>query len=212
MADLFYRQPVKNVQIIALGQHVTYWNYLGWRDVFSADNFTHRQKEYSSHFSLRSIYTPQMVVDGRYQFVGHNRKQALQSIRQAAQKTEFAKIISCFVHKKNKVRGLAKIQVANQTTSLLYTTANLYFAIAQKRLTTHIKSGENASRHLHYGSVVRSLAKVAQWRLGGKKKRWFKKPFFLQAGWKKSRLMYVAFLQSTHNGHVLTSRTCKTSF
>src|SRR2546423_497633 len=36
-------QPVAGVEVIALEQHVDYWNRLGWADPFSAPEFSARQ-------------------------------------------------------------------------------------------------------------------------------------------------------------------------
>src|SRR5277367_4354077 len=60
--------------IVGISEHVSYWNGLGWKDPFSSDLYTGRQNEYGSHFGLESVYTPQMVVNGREQFVGSNRR------------------------------------------------------------------------------------------------------------------------------------------
>jgi hypothetical protein len=56
--------------IVGISEHVTYWNDLGWRDPFSAPEFTERQNVYASRLSPEGPYTPQMVVNGREQFVG----------------------------------------------------------------------------------------------------------------------------------------------
>ena len=64
--------------IVGISEHVSYWNGLGWKDPFSSDLYTGRQSDYSSHFGLGSVYTPQMVVNGREQFVGSDRR-ALQA-------------------------------------------------------------------------------------------------------------------------------------
>ncbi len=36
LAGLARVQPVESVEIIALGFHVTYWDYLGWKDPYAA--------------------------------------------------------------------------------------------------------------------------------------------------------------------------------
>jgi hypothetical protein len=63
LARLEEKQPVAGAEIIALGQHVDYWDTLGWRDLFSSPQFTARQQRYAGAFRKESAYTPQMVVD-----------------------------------------------------------------------------------------------------------------------------------------------------
>src|SRR5580704_5019708 len=67
------RQTEDGQLIVGISEHVTYWNNLGWRDPFSADQYTERQNAYRTRFGLESVYTPQMVVNGREQFVGSDR-------------------------------------------------------------------------------------------------------------------------------------------
>ena len=50
--------------MIALSEHVTYWDHQGWKDPFGSPQFTTRQQEYGRRFNLDSIYTPQLVIDG----------------------------------------------------------------------------------------------------------------------------------------------------
>src|SRR5579863_7516870 len=57
-------QPVAGVEVIALSEHVDYWNRLGWKDRFSSALFSGRQEDYGKIFRLESVYTPQMVVNG----------------------------------------------------------------------------------------------------------------------------------------------------
>jgi hypothetical protein len=58
--------------IVGISEHVTYWNNLGWKDPYSAQVFTDRQSVYASRLSPEGSYTPQMIVNGRDQFVGGN--------------------------------------------------------------------------------------------------------------------------------------------
>ena len=80
LQSLVDAQPIDGAQIIGLGHHVDYWDRLGWRDKFSSGASTARQQRYARTFNVDSIYTPQMVVDGRDEFVGSNRSAAWQAI------------------------------------------------------------------------------------------------------------------------------------
>nr|MBA2527451.1 DUF1223 domain-containing protein [Pyrinomonadaceae bacterium] len=84
LARLEQSPPVPGVEVIALSQHVDYWNRLGWADPFSSPQFSDRQKGYAQAFRQPRIYTPQMVVDGRAEFVGSDARRAREEIAKAA--------------------------------------------------------------------------------------------------------------------------------
>lgn len=50
---------------IPLAFHVNYWDFIGWKDVFAQEKFTDRQRNYSSIWNLRSVYTPQFIVNAK---------------------------------------------------------------------------------------------------------------------------------------------------
>jgi hypothetical protein len=56
--------------VIALGLHVDYWDYLGWQDMFANAAYSTRQRNYARAAGKSMVYTPQMVVGGREMVVG----------------------------------------------------------------------------------------------------------------------------------------------
>ena len=80
--------PVPGAEIIALSEHVDYWNYIGWSDPFSSGAYSERQQAYAQAMRLTGgrgdVYTPQMVVDGQFEFIGGNTAKAREAIAQAA--------------------------------------------------------------------------------------------------------------------------------
>ena len=72
--ELLAEMSDKDTNILLLSYHVDYWNRLGWVDTFSYKSFTERQYKYGNVFGLQSVYTPQAVINGRYETVGSNRK------------------------------------------------------------------------------------------------------------------------------------------
>src|SRR5271169_3144145 len=77
-------QPVSGAELIVLSEHVDYWNDIGWKDPYSSREYSERQSAYAAQFGLGSIYTPQMVVDGHFEFVGSDERRASQTIKEAA--------------------------------------------------------------------------------------------------------------------------------
>lgn len=77
-------QPVSAVELIVLSEHVDYWNYIGWKDLYSSSEFSDRQRDYSGWFGRGSVYTPQMVVDGHLELVGSDEQRAILAIESAA--------------------------------------------------------------------------------------------------------------------------------
>src|SRR2546423_1882541 len=65
LARLVREQSVQGVEILALSEHVDYWDSLGWRDPYSSPIFTERQQGYASRLRRGNIYTPQAAVRGR---------------------------------------------------------------------------------------------------------------------------------------------------
>ena len=64
LVQLSQQQAKDGTQLILMGEHVDYWNYIGWTDRFSAKQFSQRQSEYASALHAQ-VYTPQMVIDGQ---------------------------------------------------------------------------------------------------------------------------------------------------
>ena len=72
-ADRLLTEYARRPGIVALAYHVDYWDYIGWRDTLSSRKNTERQRDYARSFGTGSIYTPQMVVNGRHDVVGSRR-------------------------------------------------------------------------------------------------------------------------------------------
>src|ERR1700719_2218838 len=76
-------QPVNGAELIVLSEHVDYWNDIGWKDPYSSHEYSERQSAYAAQFGLRSIYTPQMIVDGHFEFVGSDERRSKEAIANA---------------------------------------------------------------------------------------------------------------------------------
>ena len=60
-----WASTLKGGNAVVQAFHVGYWDYIGWVDRFAAPAYTQRQREVAAKNKLRSIYTPQAVLDGK---------------------------------------------------------------------------------------------------------------------------------------------------
>lgn len=73
-AETYLGELARRSDVLALAFHVDYWDDLGWRDRFELTQAAERQRTYAHALRLSSVYTPQVVIDGRADFVGSDRK------------------------------------------------------------------------------------------------------------------------------------------
>ena len=69
-ADAALAEFAADPDILALGYHVDYWDYLGWKDTLASADNTARQRAYARTLGNRSVYTPQAIVNGRDHLTG----------------------------------------------------------------------------------------------------------------------------------------------
>lgn len=203
LARLQQAQPIPAADILALEEHVDYWDSLGWHDRFSSQQFSARQTAYIERLRLSSEYTPQMIVDGTDQFAGSDVVHALRAIAQAAGTPKLALSLSPLAFDRDHIAGA--VRVPRSTTSLrrfaAARRADVYAAVVQSMASTQVLAGENGGRTLHHVSVVRemqrigSLAQAASTRL----------KFSLNApkDAASADLRIVVFIQSTGQGAIL---------
>jgi hypothetical protein len=155
---LVAEQPVPGVQVIALGEHVDYWNYLGWRDRFSSKQYSDRQIRYRADaFPDSAVYTPQVVVDGSIEAVGSDEDAVRRAIVRAAREPKAAVHVDA-----RHADGSLAIDVDIPESILLSRPADVLLAVIEHGLSTAVTRGENAHRVLSHGPVVRRLDKIAR--------------------------------------------------
>jgi hypothetical protein len=193
------KQPVAGAELIVLSEHVDYWDRLGWRDPFSSPQYTARQQEYASKFSRDGVYTPQLVVDGRFGFVGSDGREATLAIQRAMREQKIGIAISHVAHDGNHVTAHIESSASEQSTK--GAKAVLYLAVADNRAESHVTRGENGGRNLAHVGVARVLRQVGTIDLEST----FAKDVTLsiQPGALPNGMRLVAFIQDPRSGHVL---------
>ena len=207
LSNLEKEQSVPGADIIVLSQHVDYWNQLGWRDPYSSAEFSARQSNYAGVFGRNGVYTPQMIVDGRLEFVGSNSTKALEAITQATRFPK-AKIRIDLVHNldKRQDRSLQfAVQIENIPAISKGDTAEVLLAITESDLSSSVATGENAGRNLRHTAVVRRLDSVAI--IGGlsNERSFTTTAATIPNTWRREKLRAVVFVQERLSRHVLGS-------
>ncbi|HEX6103893.1 MAG TPA: DUF1223 domain-containing protein [Alphaproteobacteria bacterium] len=152
-ADAFLGELAQRRDVIALAFHIDYWDYIGWKDPFASPDFTKRQRGYAGALGLRSVYTPQMVIDGRVDAVGSHRTRVEELIRKSSFVSKLAATLE-------PAAGRAKLILPE---ARLERPATIWLAIYDREERTKVKRGENAGHTLSDYNIVRALREVATW-------------------------------------------------
>ncbi len=153
-ADRILGHLADREDVVALGFHVNYWDRLGWPDPFATQAGTDRQYAYSPALGRRNVYTPQMVVDGRYDVVGFDAERIKLAIAQA----EAMSASRLAVGLEWRGSGLLTYSLPAGEGE-----ARVHLVRFARKLDQDIERGENAGRHLSYSNVVREIVQIAEW-------------------------------------------------
>ena len=200
LKELSEQQRVTGVQIIALEEHVDYWNHLGWRDPYSTAEFSQRQSDYAQVFGTDSVYTPQMVVDGQSEFVGSRSLAAREAIEKAANlpKADISLVASANA---SPGKPAVEVQIKNLDGISQHAETEVWVAVTEKGLQTDVKAGENSGETLKHAAVVRSLKKIDTVRdpIGYQHQI----QLVIHPGWKEENLAVVAFLAEKRSHKII---------
>jgi hypothetical protein len=198
LSNLGRTQPVHGADIIVLEEHVDYWDRLGWKDPFSSAAVTARQNEYGEVFGGNQVYTPQMIVDGRMEFVGSSDAAALQAIRAASQAPKPTIQLSW-----EKDDTLA-IHIEPLNIAVKRDGQQIFLVVAENMLHSDVKRGENAGRALEHNGVVRQLLPL--WKVDAAPAG-FSSSIAIHSSreWNRANLRAVVFVQEPRSRHVLAA-------
>jgi len=152
-------QPVPGANLVVLSEHVDYWNRLGWKDPYSSSQYSERQSDFGRQFSLDSVYTPQMVVDGSYQFVGSDSSGAVRAIKAAAKEEKIPVTLSS-VHFDGHDKVTVHIETGAPPSTLSGKSLKVFLVAADDSDESQVSRGENAGRSLRHVGVARTFAAV----------------------------------------------------
>lgn len=205
LVRLQQEQSVTGAQIIALEEHVDYWNDLGWNDPFSSNEFTERQQHYAEFFRHGGPYTPQMVVDGQFEFVGSRSDEARKSITAAA----VAPRANVKVVRNSAAPDGKEWDVNVGTLPSVNDAAEVWLAVTETGLHSNVEAGENSGRDLVHAAVVRQLIKLGDANAHNENAYSGTARIALQSNWNKANLHVVAFVQEKKSRRIVGANSAK---
>ena len=185
-------QPIPGAHLIVMEEHVDYWDEQGWKDPFSSHEITLRQVDYTERLHVREPYTPEMVVDGAFEFTGNDRMRAAEALKKAVALPTVSVRISSIAVENGKLR-------AHIDTDSVPEKADVMVALVLDHAESQVLRGENVGHHLDHVAVLANLSKVGK----ADKGRPFSKDISLGSRALAQPCRLVTFLQESGQGRIV---------
>lgn len=156
LADAIFADLVKRGDLVALAYHVDYWDYLGWQDTLASPDNTQRQYDYAKSFGANSVYTPQVVINGRTHVKGSNSTAITDTLDNFAKSGEGMSVDIKVMRASDSV----VIDAGEGTGEDQGRVVLVHFNPAQ--LVT-IERGENTGKTITYWNSVTAIQTVGMW-------------------------------------------------
>lgn len=141
--------------VIALTYAVDYWDYLGWPDTFARPEFAERQRAYQTALRLRSVYTPQIVIDGRRQISGARPPEVQLAVDEEAARRVFPPQIEFRASGERVGVGSGRAPAGGaEVWAVTYTSGPQMVEVG---------GGDNRGQTVRHVNVVRDLRRLGEW-------------------------------------------------
>ena len=201
-------QKYASRKIIPLSFHVDYWDYIGWPDRFAKKQYTQRQRRVASVNRLNTIYTPQVVINGRdfrYWSWGSRIKSKIADITGMPAEAK----IDLTLKRDGRTKLAATSNIMLLPSSYPRQSA-VFMALYQSNLTTQVRAGENSGRQLKHDFVVRELR--GPFDINGRSVKKVSQDFYLDKSWNPADIGVAVFVQDRNTGRILqalSSQHCR---
>jgi hypothetical protein len=187
-ADALLAQLAGLDGVIALALHVDYWDYLGWKDAFAKPQHTDRQRAYAKAARSRTIFTPEMVVQGEDRLKGHDATSIVEEIKRQLARPAQAEITL------KRDGDMLDIHV-EPAAAAAPGPSEVYLVRFIPSEGVQIDGGENAGREVTYTNIVTDWRTIGEWDGTG--------PLDLRQEAEEGPLAVI--VQREHMGAVLTA-------
>jgi hypothetical protein len=155
-ADQIWADLQKRQDLVAISFNIDYWDYIGWKDTLAHRENTLRQQAYAKAMGSRQVYTPQVIIDGKSDAVGNERKELLASLDARIAQTRGKRLPIRLSQSGN----IVQIHVPAGTAA---EPATVWIAHTSSVRKVPITKGENSGRVMVYSNVVRDIASAGTW-------------------------------------------------
>lgn len=138
--------------VIALAFHVDYWDSLGWRDPYALPESSKRQRAYALAQRSSSVFTPQMMLNGRTSVIGGQR-----NVLAALQVARDMLLIPV---KAQVAAGQLTVALEPRTDKSRF---QRHVVAYLPEAATTVERGENAGHTLKEYNIVRGLRMLGVW-------------------------------------------------
>lgn len=180
-------------RVVTLAYHVDYWNYLGWKDPFAQARFTERQRFVNARIRNRTVYTPQLMLDGQDYREGLSLKDLHDRITAVNSETPGADITILLNSNAGALETTTHVTLRRKDAG-----AGVFLALYENKLANQVSAGENKGKRLEHDFVVRELAGPYAASASS-----IHHKFSVAPAWKMRDLSVAAFVQSAATGGVL---------
>jgi hypothetical protein len=190
------QQEDKDMPVYILAFHVDYWDRLGWKDAFSDMAYSDRQRRYAAWLNLSSIYTPQVVVNGRQEFVGSESGALHAAIQKGLEQQGNVQLtLSGLKLDGGRLDWQCRAEGPGARANV-----SVVVAIVERSAVTKVRAGENSGRTLSHVQIVRQVGMGSLDAKGNSagKLDW-------PAGMAPGEGEVIAFLQDQDNGKIIAA-------
>jgi hypothetical protein len=202
-------QPLPDVEVLTVAEHVDYWDHLGWHDRFSSAEFSARQTIYDTNaFHRNEVYTPQLVIDGRFARVGSDADGIRRDIQKAAEAEKASVTVGLEPAGDRRIGVDMRVQWPDARA--FKGAIDAIVAATEDNLVTHVSTGENHGRVLRHDAVARWMRSVPVLRAG--ERVWqgrIEVP--IAADWNPANVNVVCFLQERESRRIVGAGVARLS-
>lgn len=181
-------------RVIPVAFHVSYWDYIGWKDGFADPRFTQRQRALASAAGRKSVYTPQVILDGADfdGWRGTSFPKALQGVTRLPAKA------SMELTRSSQPGAITALVRIDMPATVRRSDLALIVVLTENQLGSKVTAGENRGATLRHEFVARDFASLA---VDGAKE--YRVRFDAKPQYKPADTSVVAFVQDRATGEVL---------